>query len=135
MNYSAAIDFIAQVVKDFSDAEIIPVQWPDVPFEKPDRGGYLEFNIRHATGVQAALSTSAAGERLWENAGVATVKINSPIASGNSVGYTLAESLVSALRANNSAVWFRNIRIRELGSEGGYTQITVLWDFEYRDTE
>lgn len=135
MNCEEAVDAIANIVNDFAIANSLPVEWPDLPFDKPDTGSYIKYTIRHAIGLQAALSMNAAKKRLWENAGVCGVIVNSPIASGNTVGYTLANLLKSALRANNSAVWFRNIRIRELGSEGGYTQITVLWDFEYRDTE
>jgi len=133
MSAIEARDIIFGVVKTYCDGKSLTVEWPDQPFEKPNSTAYAKASMRHATGRQAALTP--VGQKLWESAGVASVTFYCPIASGLVNGYTLAQDMISALRTSNAAVWFRNVRIRELGSEGGYNLTQVLWDFEYRDQE
>ena len=128
-----ARDVIFGVIKTFCDSETLTIQWPDQPFDKPDTEAYAKASMRHAISKQAALAPI--GQRLWESSGVASVTFCCPIASGLVNGYTLAQDMITALRTSNAAVWFRNVRIRELGSEGGYNQTQVLWDFEYRDQQ
>jgi len=135
MNAIEATDQLFTLIKTFTDSQSLSVQWPDVVFEKPPVDSYARVALKHATGVQAALSMGSAGGRLWESGGVVSVTFFVPIAQGLTVGYTLAQGMQAAVRSSNLAVWSRNVRIRELGSEGGYQQVQVLWDFEYRDQQ
>lgn len=129
-----ARDIIFGVVNDYALAQTpaIAVKWPDTAFDKPAAAPYFDTAIRHATSPQASLADSS-GARIWENAGVCSVTVNVPIARGLQLGYTHGQGLIDAFRAYRGSVWFRNIRLRELGSEGGFERMQVLTDFEYRD--
>lgn len=128
-----ARDVMFALVKTYCDGVTVSVEWPDTPFTRPSSAAYATVVMRHAAGKQAAFT--GADTRLWEDFGVASLTFKCPIASGDVSGYTLARGFQNVLRSTPSSVWIRNVRIRELGSEGGYQQIQVLWDFEYRDQQ
>lgn len=134
MKAEAARDYTFAVIKTYADAQSLTVKWPDVPFEKPATAAYFEATFRHAVAPQSSLADTN-GQRIWTPMGVASATVHVPIARGLKQGYTLAQGLTDALRGSRGDVWFRNIRLRELGSEGGYERVQVLWDFEYRDIQ
>lgn len=137
MTYLQARDLLFAILKTWADAQATPavtVQWPDVVFTKPE-GAYLKVKLQHGTGSQASLG-GGVGTKLYQRTGTVTACVYAPIARGLRVGYTLAQGLTDSIQAyRNSDVWIRNVRIRELGSEGGYERVQVIFDFEYTDRQ
>ena len=89
--------------------------------------------IRHATGQQRTLGGK--GQRLFLRLGVIVVTINTPSNSGLSGGLVLAKLVSDAYEGVSSpnGVWFRNVRINELGREGTFFQTNVISDLEYHE--
>ncbi len=93
---------------------------------------WARVTLRHTFGEQASLSGSG-GTRRWRRDGLLTVQIFIPIGEGLSEGYSLAKTVVDAFEgiATTSAVWFRNVRVNEIGNDGEWYQVNVLVDFTY----
>lgn len=139
MKYLEARDAIFTIFKTWADAQtpVIPIAWPDVPFDKDSvKTSFLQVAVKHATGAQQAFVGGTTPAKVWGRAGVASATVCTPIARGLRVGYTLAQGLTDSIQSSvDSVVWFRNVRIRELGSEGGYERVQVLFNFEYTDLQ
>lgn len=134
MNYAEGVDALYGIVQTFATAQGITVQYPDIPFTKPNDAAWVSAMVRHATGKQASLSNQN-GVRIWDNEGTMAITLYAPIGNGMHTVYALATSAVSALRAVKGSLWIRNIRTREMTAEGGFSRIQVLCDFQYTDTE
>ncbi len=103
---------------------------------KPDRPdptlAWAQTTIRHASGSQATLSDSA-GKRRFEKIGLVTVQVFAPLTSGVAFGGELAKVAKAAFegRSTASGVWFRNVRIVEVGLDGPWYQWNVVGEFRY----
>jgi hypothetical protein len=77
------------------------------------------------------------GHRAFTRFGVMIVTVNTPSASGLSSSYALAKVVADIYEGESSpnGVWFRNVRINELGRFGAFYQTNVLVDFEYHETK
>jgi len=93
---------------------------------------WARVNVRHTFGTQATLA-NVSGVRRWRRDGLVNVQIFIPLGEGLSEGYSLAKIVVDAFEgvATTSAVWFRNVRVNEIGSDGEWYQVSVLVDFTY----
>lgn len=96
-----------------------------------DLSPWAEIVVRHAAGQQDTLG--GRGSSSFVRLGAIIVTINTPSTSGLSEGYNLAKVVADAYEgvASPNGVWFRNVRINELGREGTFFQTNVLIDFEY----
>lgn len=96
---------------------------------------YANVMVRHAAGRQGTLGGQ--GARTFERFGIIMVTINTPSASGLSSYLSLAKVVADAYEGVSSpnGVWFRNVRINELGRFGAFFQTNVLVDFEYTETK
>lgn len=97
---------------------------------------WARVTVRHVTGEQASLSNDA-GVRRWERNGILTVQVFVPLAEGLQEGYNLAKIIADAFEGATtpSAVWFRNVRVNEVGPSGEWFQINVLIDFTYDEVK
>lgn len=93
------------------------------------------FVIRHSTGEQDNLG--GIGFRNFVRVGTAIASIFTPTGNGLSESYILAKVVADAYEGQKSetGVWFRNVRIQEIGRESQFYQINVLIDFEYNETK
>lgn len=93
---------------------------------------WARVSLRHATGNQASLRGDA-GTTRWDRGGILTVQIFVPTGEGLSEAYTLAKVVADAYEGTStpSAVWFRNVRVNEVGPDGEWFQVNVLIDFTY----
>jgi len=93
------------------------------------------FVIRHATGQQDTLG--GIGNRNFVRTGTAIATIFTPSGNGLSSSYALAKVVADAYEGQTSVngVWFRNVRMQEIGRESQFYQINVLIDFEYNETK
>ena len=97
---------------------------------------WARVTLRHTFGDQASLA-SVGGVRRWRRDGLVTVQIFIPLGEGLSEGYSLAKTVVDAFEgtATASSVWFRNVRVNEVGSDGEWYQVNVLADFTYDEVK
>ena len=96
-----------------------------------DLSPWAEVVVRHAAAQQDTLGGS--GNRSFVRLGALVVTINTPSSSGLSEGYNLANVVTDAYEgvSSPSGIWFRNVRVNELGREGTFFQLNVTVDFEY----
>lgn len=108
-----------------------PVVWTDVPADVPSSETvWARVVLRHANGGQGSLSGDT-GVKRWRREGTLFVQVFSPIGDGSSAGYNAAQTVVHAFQAARDCVWYRNIRMNEIGANGAFEQINVLVDFTY----
>lgn len=134
MNVTDAVDLIN---KTFLDAWIAAgyssanVRWNDVPSPTGIPTGqvvWARVTIRHSDGYKNKLGP---GANTHSNTGTVWVQTFTPIGAGTPPGYPVADCVVKAFRNSKSDVWFRNARMKEVGSSGAFEQINVLADFTY----
>lgn len=108
-----------------------PVVWTDVPADVPtSETTWARVVLRHADGGQGSLAGDT-GVKRWKRAGTLFVQVFAPVGGGSSAGYNAAEAVVNAFQAAKDCVWYRNIRMNEIGASGAFEQINVLVDFTY----
>lgn len=94
---------------------------------------WARVTIRHAGGFQATLLGDAQVTRFRRD-GIITVQVFFPLSRG---GLSNARSLAGVAKsayegqATASGVWFRNVRIQEVGPDGPWYNVNMLADFEY----
>lgn len=105
------------------------IRWNDVPGSVPTADVvWCRVTVKHAEGNKRVLS---AGANTHENTGTFWVQIFAPIGSGDTKGYPAAQAVVNMFRNSNTDVWFRNARLKEVGTSGAFEQTNVLADFTY----
>lgn len=93
---------------------------------------WAKVEIRHLDGGQASLANHA-GIRRWRRSGVLWIQLRVPIGGGLAQGYELGQYFVDAIQKTSTdhCVWFRNVRLNEVGPDGAWYQMNVLANFEY----
>ena len=96
-----------------------------------DTSSWAQCAIRHAAGRQDTLG--GVGQRSFLRRGVLVVTIHTLSTSGLSEAYALSKVVVDAFEgvASPGGVWFRNVRINELGRDGTFNMTNVVVEFEY----
>lgn len=91
--------------------------------------------VRHGFSNQSSLG--GVGHRTFSRLGILVVTIHTPSSSGLSDAYILAKVVTDAFEGVSmpNGVWFRNVRINELGREDAFYQTNVLINFEYTETK
>jgi hypothetical protein len=95
-------------------------------------GAWCRVAINHETGLQRTLGRPAG--RQFEHSGTLFVQVFAPQIGGT--GYDLAQALADVARAafegkSTAGVWFRNVRINEIGPDGPFYQINIAADFQW----
>lgn len=100
-----------------------------------DNGPWAQVVVRHAVGRQDTLG--GVGNRSFLRLGVLIVTIHTLSSSSLSDAYALAKVVADAYEGVSSpgGVWFRNVRVNELGRDGTFNMTQVLIDFEYYETK
>lgn len=93
---------------------------------------WARATLRNSTGRQATLSGANAAQR-YRREGFLTVQIFIPIGEGLPQAYSLSKVVTDAFQGTTTAseVWFRNIRVNEIGPDGEWFQTNVIIDFTY----
>lgn len=136
LTYKQANDDILSLLKTAWDTTGHVMFWEGVRDQREvDMSPWATVVVRHAAGQQDTLG--GVGSRQFLRLGTLIVTINTPSSSGLSEGYNLAKVVADAYEgvASPNGVWFRNVRINELGREGTFFQTNVLVDFEYYETK
>jgi hypothetical protein len=107
--------------------------YSDVPGTPPTTEVvWARVTVLHATGGQGSL-TGGLGTVQWDNKGVLWIQVFAPKGDGGKAGYEAAQLLVNAYRDARGSVWYRNIRMNEMGTDGAFERFDVKADFEYTD--
>ncbi len=93
---------------------------------------WARLTIRHGPPGPTSLS-GGTGKHRFERNGLLTAQIFIPNGQGLSEGYVLCKIVADAFEgvATPLQVWFRNIRVNEVGPAGEWFQFNVLVDFTY----
>lgn len=103
---------------------------------QPSNEPWCFIAITHNIGEQAALGPATSGLRRYDRAGIVTVRVHVPVAQR-----VLLRSLVPVAqkafqgKTTTGAIWFRNVRVNEIGAEGPYLRMDVIAEFEYESFE
>jgi hypothetical protein len=131
--FKEAVDDIHKMVYDVFPGTI---HWESVKTDRvTSETSWMSFVIRHASARQDSLG--GIGSRSFLRTGTAIAAIFSPIGKGLQESYTLAKTVNDAYEGKTSpnGIWFRNVRIQEIGRDGDFFQINVIIDFEYYETK
>lgn len=143
LTFTQARDEILTVFKTAWDAGIETtgkvVIYPDAKNQVPKTNDadsnpnlWARVSVVHDTGRQATLG--GIGNRLFQREGSVTVQVFTPIGTGLSIADKVYKIVVDAFEGKTSAsgnVWFRNVRVNEIGPEGTWFQANIIADFEY----
>lgn len=120
-----------------SDDELPTIFWDNVdPKSKPPQDGpWFRFSVRHIDGSQSSLGE--VGSRRFNRIGLVTVQIFIPAgARGLTQADKLGKMAVDAFEGKDvSGIWFRNVRLIEVGPSGPWFQYNVLANFTYDQTK
>ena len=134
LTFAQANDDILALLKAAWDPTGHEMFYEDIREQREtDQTPWAQVVVRHAAGQQDTLG--GIGNRSFLRLGVVIVTINTPSGSGLSTAYALAKVVADAYEGVSSpnGVWFRNVRINELGRDGTFFQTNVLIDFEYTE--
>lgn len=130
MTSAEARDAIYKVMRDAWDAAH-PILWDDVPSKVPDEEiPWARVKLTHVTGAHGTINGQV-GCRRFDSTGFVTVQVFAPVGDGKARVLNLAQTVRYAYEDARLPVWFRNIRVNEIGPSGNYQQINVIADFEY----
>ena len=133
LNFTTARDEIQTLFQTAWNAQPSPppVYYWDVQGDDPTSEAtpaWARITVRHTIGRDAAI-----GGRCFLRQGTVTVQIFTKFGEGLVNNDQLAKVAVDAFqgKATPGSVWFRNVRLNEIGQDGDWFQSNVLADFEY----
>jgi len=137
-----AKDQMLKVFKDVWDILNFPAVYSDTA-EPPGAGGtapsvnvWARATIRHADGFQSSLTGPLEGNKRFTNTGTIYIQVFSQVGKGDTTAYDAADAVALAYRnSRNLDVWFRRVRINEVGARGAFEQVNVLINFSYDRVE
>lgn len=131
MTPQEAVDAIGKVFKDAWDTTGGAAVYDDLPGSVPTSETlWARLTIRHALGGQSSL-TGGTGTTRWGADGTVFVQVFAPMADGAVAARAAAHVVMNAFRDAKLHVWFRNVRMNEVGASGAFFQINVLSTFTY----
>ena len=132
MTPEQAIDVILGVFKQAWDTTGYIALYDDLEGEKPpSETPWARATIQHATGGQSSLA-GASGMKRFTETGTVFIQVFTPVGDGSTGCYQLAKLVRDAYRdAKHPEVWFRNVSLQEVGTNGAFFQINVKATFSY----
>jgi len=135
--FQAAVDEMLELFRSAWASTGYQIVWPNKRHEKPSTvAPWARVFVRHVLGGQATLS-NADGVRRWRRQGFLTIQVFVPSAQGLPPALALAKIAADAYEGSStpSGVWFRNVRLNEVGPDGDWFQVNVIADFEYDEVK
>jgi len=135
LTYAEARD---EMLKQLTDAWVahdstLPMLYDDRPEDIPGDGtAWARCHIQHNAGDQDTLA-GPIGNRLFGRDGLIMVQIFAPIGKGLSKADELAKVVADAFEGQSTpgGVWFRKVRLREVGPDKAWYQVNVVAEFNY----
>lgn len=136
--YAQAVDDILGLFKVAWDTTGYTAIYTNVAGDTPDdeEDPWARVTIQHTDGGQGSL-TGGLGTTRWTRFGILTVQLFVPSGEGLSEAHTLGKLVTDAFEgvSTTNGVWFRNVRINEIGPDGEWYQVNVLVDFTYDEVK
>jgi hypothetical protein len=90
----------------------------------------------HVDGFQATLK-SPTGQATYRRTGLLTVQIFVASGSGLQTTYDLVKVVADAFEGKSASggLWFRDVRVREVGRDGAFRQTNVIIEFDYDEVK
>lgn len=135
--YAQARDDILTMVKTVWDTTGLTMVYDDVAGEPPAGAtSWARSTIRHNEGRQTTLA-DAEGKKRFERTGLLIVQIFTPSGEGLSSADDLAKVISDAFEGQTSprGVWFKNVRVNEVGPSGNWYQVNVVVEFQYDEVK
>lgn len=132
--FRQAQDDMLAIVRDVAAQQQVPVVYESVKGGPPaENRPWVQPQIRHDFGGDASLTGGLGGKRRYSRTGVLWIRIYMPMGAGLAGGYDLGGAFVHALQGKSTdhCVWFRNVRLTEVGPSGVWYQFNVLANFTY----
>jgi hypothetical protein len=132
VTFDEARDAMLAVFKAAWDPK--PAHYVDVTGSVPptDPVVWARVKIKHVDGRQGSL-TGGLGTTIYDRLGFVWIQVFAPVGDGMKLGYAASQSLVNAYQAERGSIWYRNVRMSEMGPDGAFERFDVKADFEYRD--
>ena len=135
LTYNQAIDEILTVFKNAWPLSDTTVKYDDVANDSnppPVDSPWARVILRHTTGRQATLA-NAQGQSRFRREGILTVSVFVKRGFGLPRSPDLATIVRDAFEGKSSpgGVWFRNVRIVEVGADGSWFIKNVVVEFTY----
>jgi len=137
LTYQEARDEIFALFKTAWDTTGYPAHYQDVRKQRAkDDDPWAVVTLQHSAGFQATLS-GAQGARTFARLGFVTVQIFTPNGKGLQEAYDLSKVVSDAFEGASTpgGVWFRNVRLNEVGRDGKFHQINVVAEFRYDEVK
>lgn len=108
-----------QVIDETNDGDGNPNTWARIV-------------IQHVLSNQASLANRS-GQRKYRRSGLVTVQVFTPLGTGLSIADRIYKIVLDAFegKVTPGNVWFRNVRLNEVGPSGSWFQGNIISDFEY----
>lgn len=106
--------------------------YPNLAGDPPtDPAPWARVSISHSPGSQT-LGDDTTGRR-YERYGLLLVQVFVPTGEGLPRALNLAKIITDAFEGATtpSGVWFRNVRVNEVGPDGSWYQVNVIAEFTY----
>jgi hypothetical protein len=132
LTYKQAKDEMLDKFKAKWDLTGYPVSYQDVRKQRPrEDDPWANVFINHASGGQRAFGGN--NQRTFNRTGFITVQLFTPSGKGLQEAYDLAKVVSDAFEgiATPGGVWFRNVRLNEVGRDGEFFQLNVVVEFVY----
>ena len=96
---------------------------------------FIRVWVRHTGGGQRSLGGK--DNRIFDRRGFVRIEVHARIANGLQESYQLAKVVTDAYegKSSDNGVWFRRVRINEMGKDGMFNRVDVIIDFEYHETK
>jgi hypothetical protein len=133
LTHKEAVDSMLALFKAAWDTTGFIALYPNVAGDIPTgTDGWARVNIIHSDEEQASLSGALNTTRFRRDGGL-TVQIFTKSGEGLSNGHALTKIVQDAFEGQSTSdgIWFRNVRVNEVGPDGDWYQINVLVDFTY----
>lgn len=136
LTYEQAVDDMQAMVLAAWTPTGHPIFWEAVEAERQtDDEAWAISTIRHIGGSQENLG--GVGFRSFSRSGQIFVQIFTRIGKGLQESYQLAKVIADGFegKSSDNGIWFRNIRINEVGKDGTFTQTNVIIEFQYNEVK
>lgn len=137
LTYKEAKNEILDIFKAAWDPTGYPVHYEAVREDRStDQNPWAVVTLQHAAGFQSTLN-GANGTRTFTRLGFVTVQIFKPSGKGLQEAYDLAKVVSDAFEgtATPGGVWFRDVRLNEVGRDGEFFQMNVVAEFRYDEVK
>jgi hypothetical protein len=134
LTYEQANDDIQKMITDAWSATGYPIFFESVQTDRDEETlPFIRVWVRHTFASQRTLGGQ--GSRIFERRGFVRIEVYSRITNGLQESYQLAKVASDAYegRSSDNGVWFRQVRISEMGKDGAFNRTDVIVNFEYHE--